>query len=101
MKFAADQETVIHYFSQSRYRHKPRPVSSKLSHDEAQGVTIIRPLKGIDLDLETNLRSSFTQNYPKFELLFSVASPHDPAIPVVHRLMSEYPSVDCRLIVGN
>ncbi|ORE09524.1 hypothetical protein BCV72DRAFT_61905 [Rhizopus microsporus var. microsporus] len=89
------------YITQSRYRHKPRPVSSKLSHDEAQGVTIIRPLKGIDLDLETNLRSSFTQNYPKFELLFSVASPHDPAISVVHQLMCEYPSVDCRLIVGD
>lgn len=89
-------------YRQSRYRRKPRPISSKLSSSDAQGVSIIRPLKGVDLELERNLRSSFVQNYPKFEIIFSVASPKDPAIPIVNKLIKEFASsVDSRLIIGN
>lgn len=85
---------------QSRYRHKPEPISSKLSSAEAEGVSIIRPLKGVDLELEANLRSSFVQYYPKFEINFSVASPEDPAIEIVETLMKEFHQVDSRLIIG-
>ncbi|KAG1051261.1 hypothetical protein G6F43_006524 [Rhizopus delemar] len=90
------------YIGQSRYRRKPRPISSKLSSSDAQGVSIIRPLKGVDLELERNLRSSFVQNYPKFEIIFSVASPKDPVIPIVNKLIKEFASsVDSRLIIGD
>ncbi|KAI9267464.1 glycosyl transferase family 21-domain-containing protein [Sporodiniella umbellata] len=89
------------YVGQSRYRQKPLPVSSKASGHETQGVSILRPLKGVDLELERNLRSAFSQNYPKFEIIFSVASANDPAIPIVNRLIQEYPSVKSRLIVGD
>jgi len=85
---------------QSRYNNQPKPKSSKLSTSEAEGVSIIRPLKGVDLELEANLRSSFIQNYPKFEVIFSVASAKDPAIEVVEKLRKEYQHVDSRLIVG-
>ncbi|KAI9472470.1 MAG: glycosyl transferase family 21-domain-containing protein [Benjaminiella poitrasii] len=88
------------YVGQTRYKHKPKSKSSKLPAAEAEGISIIRPLKGIDLELETNLRLSFIQNYSKFELLFSVASASDPAIPIVEKLMETYPHVDCRLIIG-
>jgi ceramide glucosyltransferase len=67
---------------------------------EAEGVSILRPLKGVDLELDANLRSSFIQNYPKFEIIFSVASPEDPAIPIVKRLMKEFHKIDSRLIIG-
>ncbi|KAI7898569.1 glycosyl transferase family 21-domain-containing protein [Cokeromyces recurvatus] len=89
------------YIGQKRYRHKPRPKSSKLSATEAEGVSIIRPLKGIDLELERNLQSSFIQNYPKFELIFSVASSEDPAIPIIEKLMEIHSHVDCKLIIGD
>ncbi|KAI8991135.1 glycosyl transferase family 21-domain-containing protein [Mycotypha africana] len=91
------------YIGQTRYNSKQRskPKSSQLSAVEAEGVSILRPLKGIDLELEHNLRSSFTQNYPLFEIIFSVASADDPVIPIVKRLMKEYEkTVDSRLIIG-
>lgn len=91
---------VIYALRQSRYRHKPEAKSSKLPFAEAEGVSIIRPLKGVDLELEANLRSSFIQNYPKFEIIFSVASPEDPAIAIVNSLMQEFHNVDSRLIIG-
>lgn len=63
-------------------------------------MSIIRPLKGVDLELADNLRSSFEQQYPKFEIIFSVASADDPAVPIVEQLMKEYKSVGSRLIIG-
>ncbi|KAI8384042.1 glycosyl transferase family 21-domain-containing protein [Blakeslea trispora] len=89
------------YIGQSRYRKKPEPKSSKLPATKAEGVSIIRPLKGVDLELEVNLRSSFEQKYPKFEVIFSVASAHDPAISIVKKLQQEYHHVDSRLIIGD
>lgn len=87
------------YNRQTRYTRKPTPKSPELGQD-APGVSILRPLKGIDLDLAENLRSSFEQRYPKFEIIFSVARADDPAVSVVKQLMKEYPEADCRLIVG-
>ncbi|SAM00494.1 hypothetical protein [Absidia glauca] len=92
--------TLFSRLRQLRYNKKPKPKSSSLSAALAPGVSILRPLKGLDLELEANLRSSFQQNYPKFELLFSVASADDPSIPIVQRLIKEYSKVDSRLIIG-
>ena len=68
--------------------------------DKVPGVTIIRPLRGIDCNMYENLASSFRQDYPLFEIVFSVAQPNDPAIAVVRDLMKQYPKVDARLIIG-
>jgi ceramide glucosyltransferase len=63
-------------------------------------VTILKPLKGLDDGLEGNLRSFFELDYPEYQLLFGVADRDDPAIPLVQRLIDEYPGRDARLIVG-
>ena len=63
-------------------------------------VTIFKPLKGLDEELEANLRSFFLLDYPVYELLFGVADAGDPAIAVVQKLMGEYPDRDSRLIIG-
>jgi ceramide glucosyltransferase len=63
-------------------------------------VTIFKPLKGLDEQLEQNLRSFFRLDYPTFQLLFCVADPDDPAIDVVKKLRGEFPEQDAELIVG-
>jgi ceramide glucosyltransferase len=70
------------------------------SPEEVAGVSIIRPLKGLDANLFENLESSFTQEYPKFEVLMSVDKDSDRAIPVAKDLLTKYPGVDASLIVG-
>lgn len=64
-------------------------------------VTIFKPLKGLDEGLEENLRSFFALDYPRFQLIFGVASEQDPAIGVVRRLLAEFPRQDAQLVVGN
>jgi ceramide glucosyltransferase len=63
-------------------------------------VTIYKPLKGVDEDLESNLRSFFHLDYPTYQLIFGVADADDPAIDVVESLMREFPQHDARLVVG-
>jgi ceramide glucosyltransferase len=68
--------------------------------DFTPAVTIYKPLKGQDEGLEDNLRSFFHLDYPTYQLLFCVADSDDPAIPVVTRLLAEFPDHDAHLIVG-
>lgn len=66
------------------------------------GVSILRPLRGLDCNLYENLESSFQQRYPqhKFEIIFSVAEEDDQAIPIVKDLMERFPHVNASLIMG-
>ena len=64
------------------------------------GVSLLRPLKGLDTNLFVNLESSFKQEYPNFEILLSVADEHDKALPVVYELLVKYPDVNARVIIG-
>lgn len=68
--------------------------------DHAPPVTIFKPLKGLDEELEENLASFFALDYPAYQLLFCVADPADPAAGVVRKLMAEHPERDAQLIAG-
>jgi len=62
-------------------------------------ISILKPLAGLDLDLESNLRTFFEQDYPSFEILFAVRSESDPAVQVVSRLQREYLKIPSRLVI--
>jgi ceramide glucosyltransferase len=77
-----------------RYLHQtaPRPGS-------VPPISVLTPLHGAEVGLEDNLRSSFAQRYPRFELLFAFRRSDDPASPIVHKLMTEFPHVPARIII--
>lgn len=62
-------------------------------------ISVLKPLAGLDLDLESNLRTFFEQDYPAFEILFAVRSESDPAVSVVARLQQQYPRIPSRLLI--
>ncbi|CAN7942183.1 unnamed protein product, partial [Ixodes hexagonus] len=64
------------------------------------GVSIIKPLTGVDPNLFSNLESFFTMSYPQYELLFCIQDESDPSIMLVKRLMEKHPLVDARVFVG-
>lgn len=71
----------------------------KPSPGAPEPISILKPLAGLDLDLESNLRTFFEQDYPSFEILFAVRHGDDPAIDVVKKLRADYPRVSSRLIL--
>lgn len=62
-------------------------------------ISILKPLAGLDLNLESNLRTFFEQDYPAFEILLAVRNEQDAAVAVVQRLRREHPNVPCKLVV--
>lgn len=64
-------------------------------------VTVLKPLCGGDCCLYENLRSFCRQRYPIYQVLFGVSDRYDPAIPVVDRLMREFPALDLTLVVSD
>jgi ceramide glucosyltransferase len=68
---------------------------------DAPGVTIIRPVCGVDNHDDLTLGSTFDLDYPSYEVIFCVAHANDPAVAVVRRLMAIHRSVRARLLIGD
>jgi len=62
-------------------------------------VTILKPVHGLEKHLEKNLRSACTQDYPKYQVVFSVQDENDPAIPLLRTLQSEYGSERITVVI--
>ncbi len=66
--------------------------------DRLSPVSILKPLKGIDPEIWESFCSHCEQDYPKYEIIFGVSDPADPAIEVVRKLQAKYPKVPIQLI---
>ncbi|WP_263416677.1 bacteriohopanetetrol glucosamine biosynthesis glycosyltransferase HpnI [Terriglobus albidus] len=65
----------------------------------APGVTVMKPLKGVDPKLYAAFASHCTQQYEgPVQLLFGVSDMDDPAVAEVHRLQAEFPQMDIVLV---
>lgn len=73
-----------------------------LSGSALEPVTILRPVKGIDPELQSCLELSFLQNYPpyKLQILFCVSDASDPAIPTLRLLAAKYPHIECQILIS-
>jgi ceramide glucosyltransferase len=85
---------VLVIVAAQRYLHQAIPRAESLPP-----ISVLTPLHGAEIGLEENLRSSFAQRYPRFELLFAFRHSGDPASLIVHKLMAEFPHVPARVII--
>jgi ceramide glucosyltransferase len=63
-------------------------------------VSILKPVKGVDAGALENFASFCEQEYPRFEVLFAVADPEDPAVAIIEHLRSRFPDLSIRLFVA-
>lgn len=57
----------------------------------ARPISILKPLCGVDDDLEENLEIFATLDYPTYEVLLGVRSPSDPAFPIALACARRHP----------
>jgi len=69
--------------------------------DKLPFLSILKPVKGVDADLETNLRSFFKLDYPDYELVVGAPDPADPALEIIRRVAAEFPAVRTRIVEGS
>ena len=64
------------------------------------GVSILKPLKGVDPGMYKDFASHCRQEYSgEYEILFGVRSLEDASIPIIERLRADFPDVSIRLLV--
>lgn len=63
-------------------------------------VTVLKPLCGAERHLYDCLRSFCDQAYPRFQIVFGVRDPDDPAVTVVRRLQREFPGLDLQIAIN-
>lgn len=73
---------------------------AKTENDFTPFVSIIAPCRGLDADLEKNLRALFHQDFPKYEIVFAADDDRDEAVPVIKKLIVENPQIIAKLIVA-
>lgn len=54
------------------------------------GVTILKPVYGLEKNLKENIRTACRQDYPEYQLVLSVQRPDDPALPVLREIEKEF-----------
>jgi len=62
-------------------------------------VSVLKPVHGLEAQLEKNIESFFRQNYPNYEILFAADEPDDPALTVVREVCARYPHIRSRVLV--
>ena len=68
--------------------------------DDGAPVTVLRPICGLENNLEETLESTFSAP-GDYEVIFCAAEPDDPAIAVAHAVIARHPQVPAKVLVGD
>lgn len=88
-------------FAARRFFESPASSNQTEMDGKLPPVSILRPIYGLDREAYENFASFCRQEYSEFEMLCCVSDEADPAIPVIQKLIADFPQRNIRLLVGS
>lgn len=77
-----------------RYVARGRTRAAGIDAAPFPALTLLKPIKGTEDELERNLRSFYEQDYPaELQVVFTATDAGDPGMAIARRLAAEYPHV--------
>ncbi len=83
-----------------RFRTR-RPGQPRSFFSEWPPVTILKPVHGLEKKQRENFRSACLQDYPRYQVVFSVQDPQDPVIPILKEIEEEFGAERVSIAVEN
>ncbi len=73
----------------------------KRTFTEWPAVTVLKPVYGLEKNQRENLRSTCLQDYPEFQVVFSVQTPDDPVVPLLNEIQREFGEARVTVAIEN
>ena len=90
---------ILLILASRHFRHRSED-RVEMTEARCPRVSLLKPVHGLEPELERSLESFFCQEYPSYEIIFGCRHENDPALRIVDVLRQRHPGVPVKVVLS-